>query len=103
MHCNREEGDGRVEDVVTTSKRVASGREKVKRSAWDREFAMASCLTERKLEEASSPLIILATPSQTIRCRIIVSKNRSSWLRMTFRITLHVSVTHAVLSRQVRV
>ena len=58
MHCNRYGGDNRVEDVVTTSKRIANGRKTVKRSAWDREFAMASCLTERKLDKASNPLII---------------------------------------------
>ena len=30
MHCNKYEGDGRVEDVVTTSKRIANGRKKSK-------------------------------------------------------------------------
>lgn len=105
MHCNRYEGDGRVEDVVTTSKRIANGRKKATRSARDQKFAMASCLTETKLNEAPSPLIISGSTfaNHSLQDNRFKGKSRSSWLRMTFGITLHVSVTHAVLSRLMRV
>ena len=61
IHCNEEGDDDGAEDVDATSKRIADRRKKARRSAWDQKFAMASCLTERKSDEASGPLIISGT------------------------------------------
>ena len=75
--------------MVTISKRTADERKKAGRSAWDQRFVVASCLTERKLDEASNPLII---PGGLFAHRSIQGNKKIVvvvGLRISFRVTLH--------------
>jgi hypothetical protein len=68
IHCNGGGGCGRP------FKTHCQWKKKARRSARDQKFAIASCLTEGKLDEASNPLII---PGDEFAHRF--QRSRRSW------------------------
>ena len=82
-----------VEDVVTTSKRAhCHGRKRQDVLHGTKKIAVASCLTERKLNEASKPLII---PGNVFVHRSFAAGQESFWKEMAG--STRMMITHAIL------